>query len=254
MKPNGKVFFITGGASGLGEATVRYFTALDNKAAIIDMSEDRGQAITHELGDQTIFVKTDVTSETDMQAAVDATMEKFGRIDVLVACAGIGSGTKVFGKKGPHPLEAFNKVLQINVVGTFNAIRLVVEQMSKNEPNEEGERGVLITTSSTAAWEGQIGQTAYAASKGAINGMVLPIARELASLGVRIVSIAPGTMATPALLALPEKVQEGLAKMVPFPSRLGRPEEFAHLIGCVLENCMLNGTVIRQDAALRMQA
>jgi NAD(P)-dependent dehydrogenase (short-subunit alcohol dehydrogenase family) len=254
MKANGKVFFVTGGASGLGEAVVRCFAALGSKTVIVDMDEGRGKAIAGELGPNAVFAKTDVTDGAGMQAAVDTAVKAFGHIDVLVTCAGIGSGTKVLGKKGPHPLDAFNKVIQINVVGTFNAVRLVVEQMANNRPNEEGERGVIIATSSVAAWEGQIGQAAYAASKGAINSMVLPVARELAPTGIRMVGIAPGTMATPALLALPENVLEGLAKTVPFPSRLGRPEEFAHLVNAIVENSMLNGTVIRQDGAIRMQA
>jgi len=254
MKTTGQVVFVTGGASGLGEGAVRWFAGKGNKVVIADMNEERGKALEKELGENTLFVKVNVTDEAQMQEAVNKAIERFEKLTVLVTCAGIGSGTKVLGKKGVHPLDAFNKVIQINVIGTFNAIRLVAEQMAKNDPNEEGERGVIVCTSSIAAWEAQIGQTAYGASKGAIHGMILPIAREFASIGIRINAIAPGTMLTPQLQALPQEVLDGLAKMVPFPSRLGRPEEFAHLINSIVENVMVNGTIIRQDGAIRMQA
>lgn len=188
-----------------------------------------------------------------MQEAVNKVIERFGKIDILVTCAGIGPSNKVLGKTGVHSLDGFNKVIQVNLLGTFNAIRLAAEQMAKNEPNEEGERGIIVNTSSVAAWEGQIGQAAYSASKSAINGMVLPIAREFASKGIRVNAIAPGTFATPLLLSLPENVLEGLAKMVPFPSRLGRPAEFAQLVDSIVENTMINGEVIRLDGAIRMQ-
>jgi len=254
MKSKNKVVFVTGGSSGLGEATIRWFAERGNQVVILDLSEEKGRAIAKELGETSLFVKASVADEAEMQAAVNATMDRFGRIDVLVTCAGINSQDKVLSRKGVHSLDAFNKVIQINLVGTFNAIRLVSEQMAKNEPNEEGERGVIVCTSSVAAFDGQIGQVSYSASKGAINAIVLPIAREFASIGIRINAIAPGTFATPMLLALPENVLAGLAKMVPFPSRLGRPTEFAQLVNSIVENTMINGEVIRLDGAIRMQA
>lgn len=251
----GKVLFITGGASGLGEATVDWFAEKGNKVSIMDLSEENGNRIVAKYGeDNVIFCKGDVTSEEDMQAAIDATVDKFGRLDVCVCCAGIGSGTKIYGKRGVHPLSAFNKVIQIDLIGTFNAMRLAVEKMVNNEPNEDGERGIVICTSSIAAWEGQIGQVAYAAAKGGVNGMILPAARELTSNGIRVVGIAPGIVATPQLLALPEKVLDSLNKSVPFPNRLARPDEFAKMVEFLIEDAMMNGTVVRIDGALRMQA
>jgi NAD(P)-dependent dehydrogenase (short-subunit alcohol dehydrogenase family) len=254
MEMKGKSIFVTGGASGLGEATVRFFAAKDNYLTIADMDEGRSNKIVEELGKNVVFVKADVTSEADMQNAYQRAKDEFGRVDAAVACAGVGSGNKIYGKRGAHPLDAFNKVMQINAIGTFNVIRLGAAQMADNEPGEDGERGVIVVTSSIAAWEGQIGQIAYAASKGAINSMVLPAARELSEYGIRIAGIAPGTMATPALLALPENVLENLAGKTPFPRRLGSPGEFASLVNTIFENAMLNGTVIRQDGAMRMQA
>jgi len=253
MNSVNKVVVVTGGASGLGEATIRRFAGKGNKVVILDMAEERGKAIAKELGEKALFVKTNVTDGAEMQEAVNKVIERFGKIDILVTCAGIGPSNKVLGKTGVHSLDGFNKVIQVNLLGTFNAIRLAAEQMAKNEPNEEGERGIIVNTSSVAAWEGQIGQAAYSASKSAINGMVLPIAREFASKGIRVNAIAPGTFATPLLLSLPENVLEGLAKMVPFPSRLGRPAEFAQLVDSIVENTMINGEVIRLDGAIRMQ-
>lgn len=255
MEATGKVLFVTGGASGLGEATVEWFAQRGNKVGIMDLSEENGAKLVEKLGaDNVIFCKGDVTSEEDMQAAIDATVEKFGRLDVCVCCAGIGSGTKIYGKRGVHPLGSFNKVIQIDLIGSFNAMRLAVEKMVKNEPNADGERGVVIFTSSIAAWEGQIGQVAYSAAKGGVNGMVLPAARELADTGIRVVGIAPGIVATPQLLALPEKVFESLNKSVPFPNRMARPAEFAKMVEFMIEDAMMNGTVVRMDGALRMQA
>jgi len=254
LKTTGNVVFVTGGASGLGEATVRWFAAKGNKVVICDMSEDHGKALEAELGANALFVKTDVTSEADMQAAVDATVAKFGYIGVLVACAGIGSGTKVVGKKGPHPIDSFKKVIDIDLIGTFNAIRLIGDKMQTNEPNEDGERGVMILTSSVAAVEGQIGQSAYSAAKGAVNGLVLTCAREFTTIGIRINAISPGIMATPQLLALPQPVLDSLAASIPFPSRLGKPEEFAQTCDFIIACPIVNGTNIRIDGAIRMAA
>jgi len=253
MKAAESVIFLTGGASGLGEGTVRSFIGRGSKVGFVDLNSERGEALQRELGDNAFFVQANVADEEQMKSAVSAVAERFGRINGLVTCAGIGSGTKMLGSKGVHSLDAFTKVIQVNVIGTFNAIRFAAEQIAKNEPNEDGERGVIVCTSSIAAWEAQIGQTAYGASKGAIHGMILPIAREFASIGIRINAIAPGIMLTPQLQALPEPVLEGLAKMIPFPSRLGKPEEFAHLVNSIMENAMINGTIIRQDGAIRMQ-
>jgi NAD(P)-dependent dehydrogenase (short-subunit alcohol dehydrogenase family) len=250
---DGKVALITGGASGLGEASVRNFIANGGKAVILDLEEDRGQQLAAEYPGKTIFVKTDVVSEEGVQNAVDETLRAFGSIHVVVNCAGIGVPQKVLGKQGPHDLGFFNKVIQINLVGTFNVIRLAAEKMVNNEPDGQGERGVIINTASAAAFEGQIGQAAYSASKNGVVGMTLPIARELAEYGIRVMTIAPGIFETPMLMGLPEKVREALGKMVPFPPRLGRPAEFAQLVQQIVENTMLNGFTIRLDGAIRMQ-
>ncbi len=249
----GKVALITGGASGLGEASVRNFIAKGGKAAILDLDEVRGQQLAADFSGNAIFVKTDVVSEEGVQDAVDKTIRAFGSIHVVVNCAGIGVAQKVLGKQGPHDLGFFNKVIQINLVGTFNVIRLAAEKMVNNEPDSQGERGVIINTASAAAFEGQIGQAAYSASKSGVVGMTLPIARELAEYGIRVMTIAPGLFETPMLMGLPEKVREALGKMVPFPPRLGRPEEFAQLVLHIVENTMLNGYTIRLDGAIRMQ-
>lgn len=254
MKNTGNVLFITGGASGLGESVARWFAAKGNKIAIFDMDAEKGGALAAQLGADALFLPGDVTSEDDMQRAVDATVEKFGGITVLAACAGIGSGTRVVGKKGPHPLDSFRKVIEIDLVGTFNAIRLVADKMQHNQPNEEGERGVIICTSSIAATEGQIGQSAYSAAKGGVNGLILTCAREFAQLGIRINAVSPGIMGTPILLTLAPEVLEKLEAGIPFPSRLGKPEEFALMVESILTNPYLNGTNIRIDGAMRMQA
>ena len=254
MQNTDRVVFVTGAASGLGEACVRYYAKLGNKVAIADVTEEAGKALAEELGNNAIFVKCDVTSEADMQTAVDETVGAFGRIDVLVACAGIGSGIKVVGKKGPHPLSAFQRVIDIDLVGTFNAIRLCAEKMQNNEPNEDGERGVMILASSIAATEGQIGQSAYSAAKGGVNGLVLTCAREFTTLGIRINAISPGIMATPQLIALPDEVKEGLSKSIPFPARMGKPEEFAQTVDFIVTCPIVNGTNIRIDGAMRMTA
>jgi 3-hydroxyacyl-CoA dehydrogenase / 3-hydroxy-2-methylbutyryl-CoA dehydrogenase len=244
---------ITGGASGLGEAVVRTLTAVGSKAAILDLDENKGCSLAAELGDNTLFIKTDVSSEESVQTAISQTLKAYGAINLVVNCAGIAPAAKVLGKSGPHDLALFNKVIQVNLVGTFNVVRLAAEKMAENNPGQDGERGVIINTASVAAFEGQIGQAAYSASKGGIAGLTLPLARELASLGIRVVTIAPGIMETPMLMGMPDNVREALGKMVPFPPRLGRPEEYAMLVRQIVENKMLNGTTIRLDGAIRMQ-
>jgi NAD(P)-dependent dehydrogenase (short-subunit alcohol dehydrogenase family) len=248
------VAMVTGGASGLGEATVRSFVARGAKVAILDMSQDVGKKLAAELGaDKAIYINTNVADGDSVQNAVNATVEKFGGIHVVVNCAGIGVADKVLGKNGPASLENFSRVIQVNLVGSFNVIRLAAEKMTQNAPNEDGERGVIINTASVAAYEGQIGQSAYSASKGGLVSMVLPIARELAAYGIRVMGIAPGIFETPMLGQLPENVRMALGKMVPFPSRLGKPSEFARLALDIVENPMLNGYTIRLDGAIRMQ-
>jgi 3-hydroxyacyl-CoA dehydrogenase/3-hydroxy-2-methylbutyryl-CoA dehydrogenase len=246
------VAIVTGGASGLGEACVRNFVTNGAKVAIFDFAEERARKICSELGDAVLFCNTDVTDEKTVKAAVDQTMDSFGKIHIAINCAGVGDPAKVIGKEGPMPMDHFNRVLQINLVGTMHVIRLAAEKMLKNTPNEEGERGVIINTASIAAFEGQIGQAAYSASKAGVVGMTLPIAREFADYGIRVVTIAPGIFETPMLAGLPEKAREALYKMVPFPSRLGKPFEFALLVKQIIENPMLNACTIRLDAALRM--
>ena len=245
---------VTGGASGLGEACVRNIVAAGGKAAIWDLQADRAEKLIAELGPSVIFANTDVTSDESVQAAVKKTMEAFGAINCAINCAGVGDPGKVLSKKGPMPLAFFNRVVQINLVGTFNVIRLTVEQMVKNTPNEDGEKGVIINTASVAAFDGQVGQPAYSASKAGVVGMTLPLARECAEYGVRVMTIAPGLFNTPMLAILPKEAREALGKMVPFPPRLGDPSEYAKLAQHIIENPMLNGEVIRLDGAIRMAA
>ena len=245
---------VTGGASGLGEACVRNIVAGGGKAAIWDLQADRAEKLIAELGPSVIFANTDVTSDESVQAAVKKTMEAFGAINCAINCAGVGDPGKVLSKKGPMPLTFFNRVVQINLVGTFNVIRLTVEQMVKNTPNEDGEKGVIINTASVAAFDGQVGQPAYSASKAGVVGMTLPLARECAEYGVRVMTIAPGLFNTPMLAILPKEAREALGKMVPFPPRLGDPSEYAKLAQHIIENPMLNGEVIRLDGAIRMAA
>ncbi len=252
MNVNGCVAVVTGGASGLGEACVRMLADNEAKVVILDLATDKGEQVAAELGEQASFVNTNVTSEEDVQRAVEVAIDKFGAIHVAINCAGIGIPAKVLGKEGPMSMSNFDKVMKVNLMGTMNVIRLAGQKIATNSPNEEGERGVIINTSSIAAWEGQIGQTSYSASKAAITGITLPIAREFAGLGIRVVTIAPGLFDTPMLRGLPDKVKDSLARMVPFPSRFGRPSEFAMLAKHIIENPMLNGTTIRLDAALRM--
>jgi len=255
MQLQDKGVLVTGGASGLGEACVRLLTQAGAKVVIADLNSDAGIALSTEhshTGLSTLFAKTDVTDEESMRAAVRDAVETFGGLHVLINCAGIGVAERVLGKNGPHDLRSFSKVIQVNLIGTFNAIRLAAAEMTENVPNEEGERGVIINTASVAAFDGQIGQAAYSASKGGIVGMTLPIARELARFGIRVNTIAPGIFDTPLLGALPEPARISLGQQVPFPPRLGRPSEYAALAKHMIENVMLNGEVIRLDGALRM--
>jgi 3-hydroxyacyl-CoA dehydrogenase / 3-hydroxy-2-methylbutyryl-CoA dehydrogenase len=239
---------VAGGASGLGEATVRRLHAAGADVTIADLNEDKGAALASELGERARFVRADVTSDDDVQAAVAATPG----LRIGITCAGVGWAEKVAGKRGPHNRELFEKVIGINLIGTFNVLRFAAAAMLGNEPDDEGERGVLVNTASIAAFDGQIGQIAYSASKGAIVGMTLPAARDLASSGIRVNTIAPGTFDTPLLAGLPEASREALGAAIPFPSRLGRPDEYAALALHVVENPMLNGETIRLDGALRM--
>ncbi len=252
MNPNGATFLITGGASGMGEACVRRFAGQGARVVILDLAEEKGQALAAELGGNVAFVKTNVSSETEVQAAVDLALSRFGRVDVAINCAGIAPPAKTLGKEGPHALELFKKVIDINLVGTFNVIRLAAWAMNRNEPNKEGERGVIINTASVAAYDGQIGQAAYAASKGGLVSMTLPIARDLARHGIRVMTIAPGLFQTPLFDGLPAEAVASLGQQVPFPPRLGRPDEYAQLAQAILENPMLNGETIRLDGAIRM--
>ncbi|HUY04027.1 MAG TPA: 3-hydroxyacyl-CoA dehydrogenase [Rhodocyclaceae bacterium] len=250
MQIKDSVFIVTGGASGLGAGTARMLAAGGAKLVIADLNQAAGEALATELGAR--FHVTDVASEASAQAAVDLALSAYGAVNGLVNCAGIAIGEKVLGKEGPHALASFARVISINLVGSFNMIRLAAEAMSKGVPNAAGERGVIVNTASVAAYDGQIGQAAYSASKGGIVGMTLPIARELARFGIRVMTIAPGIFETPMLLGMPLEVQEALGKMVPFPQRLGKPAEYATLVRQIVENEMLNGEVIRLDGAIRM--
>jgi NAD(P)-dependent dehydrogenase (short-subunit alcohol dehydrogenase family) len=244
---------ITGGASGLGEATVRNIIRNGGKAVIFDQSEENGVRIQTELGDAVLFIKTDVTKEEDVLEAINKAAAYMGSINAVVNCAGIGIAEKVIGSNGIHNLSHFSKVIQVNLIGSFNVTRIAAEKMTRNEVNEQGERGVIINTASIAAFDGQIGQAAYSASKGGIVGMTLPIARELARYGIRVMTIAPGLFHTPMFNTLPQEAKDSLGKMVPFPSRLGYPSEYAQLVQSIVENPMLNGETIRLDGAIRMQ-
>ena len=252
MKIEGKTAIITGGASGLGEAVSRRLALLGAKVVLLDLNEVRGNALANELGDNVAFIKTDICSTEEIKQAIDFTKDKFGQIDIVVNCAGISSGIKTASKKGPHDLDYFKKVININLVGVFDVIRQAAYQMLQNDPNDEGGRGVMINTASVAAFDGQIGQVAYSASKAALVGMTLPVARDLSGDGIRICTIAPGLFNTPMMQALPEQVRIDLAKTVPFPQKLGDPDEFAMLAQQIIENPMLNGETIRLDGAIRM--
>jgi len=254
MELKGKTVIVTGGASGLGEACVRRFISGGANAAVLDLDIDKGRRLVDELGSRVIYLEADVTSEPSVQAAVDRTVTEFGGIHVVINCAGVGTPAKVLGKNGPMALEHFTRVLQINLSGTMNVIRLAAAKMVENTPNVDGEKGVVINTASAAAYDGQIGQAAYSASKAGVVGMTLPIAREFADYGIRVMTIAPGLFKTPMLESLPEKVQAALGQMVPFPQRLGKPSEFARLAEDIIKNPMLNGETIRLDGAIRMAA
>lgn len=252
MEIQGRTFFVTGGGSGLGAATVRCLAQEGANVLIADVDEEAGEELATDIGDGTRFVRTDVTDEASTHGAFDVAHNAFGGLHGLVNCAGIGPAEKVVGKRGVHSLDSFVKAVQVNLVGTFSPIRLAAPIMMENEPTEDGERGVIVNTASVAAYDGQIGQAAYSASKGGVASMTLPVARELAEHGIRVVTIAPGLFETPMLAALPEDAQESLGNQVPFPSRLGRPEEYAALVKHIVENQMLNGEVIRLDGAIRM--
>lgn len=245
-----KAIIVTGGGSGLGEATARTIAAAGGYPVILDLNEEKGQAVAEELNG--LFFKTNVAKEEDVQAAINGAIETYGSIQGVVNCAGIGTSTRVVGRKGVFPLDEFNFVLQVNLVGTFNVIRLATAAMISNEPNEHGERGVIVNTASVAAFDGQIGQAAYSASKGGIVGMTLPIARDLASHGIRVMTIAPGIFNTPLMGRAPQELKDALGKQIPFPPRLGESKEFAHLVKAIFENPMLNGETIRLDGAIRM--
>lgn len=249
MDIQGKVFIVTGAASGLGEGTARMLAANGGKVVLADLQEDRGQAVAAELGG--IFVRCDVTQEADGKQVVEAA-RGLGKLMGLVNCAGIAPAARTVGKTGAHALDLFSKVVSVNLIGSFNMIRLAAEAMSANEPEATGERGVLISTASVAAYDGQIGQAAYAASKGGVVGMTLPIARDLAKTGIRNMTIAPGIFGTPMLFGMPQDVQDALAASVPFPSRLGTPADYAKLVHQIVTNEMLNGEVIRLDGAIRL--
>jgi NAD(P)-dependent dehydrogenase (short-subunit alcohol dehydrogenase family) len=253
MQIKDSVFIVTGGASGLGAGTVRALVAAGGKAVIADLNKAGGEALAKELGGNARFAECDVSSEASAKAAVDLAVGAFGGLNGLVNCAGIAIGEKTVGKEGPHQLATFARVININLIGTFNMIRLAAEAMSRGQPNAAGERGVIVCTASVAAFDGQIGQAAYSASKGGVVGMTLPIARDLSRLGIRVMTIAPGIFETPMLLGMPPEVQDALGKMVPFPPRLGKPAEYAALALHIIQNEMLNGEVIRLDGAIRMQ-
>jgi NAD(P)-dependent dehydrogenase (short-subunit alcohol dehydrogenase family) len=252
MRISESVALVTGGASGLGEATVRLLAGTGGAVTILDRPGSAGEQLAGELGSRVAFCPADVTDEGQVREAVARTVERFGTVHVAVNCAGVGVAMRTITREGPHPLDLFTKVIQVNLIGTFNVLRLAAAQMAKNTPNDEAERGVIINTASVAAYDGQIGQAAYSASKGGVVGMTLPIARDLASLGIRVLTIAPGTFDTPMLAMAPEPLRQALAAQIPFPSRLGRPSEYAALVSHILENVMLNGETIRLDGAIRM--
>ncbi|MBX0358121.1 3-hydroxyacyl-CoA dehydrogenase [Halobacillus sp. Nhm2S1] len=247
------VAIVTGGASGLGEATVRKIARNGGKVVIADQNADKGEALAEELGSSVLFAKVDVTSADEIERMLQTAVETFGQVNTVINCAGIVTGEKVVGRNGPHRLESFSKIIEVNLIGTFNVIRLAAEKMQENEPNDFGERGVIINTASIAAYEGQIGQAAYSASKGGVAAMTMPISRELARHGIRVMAIAPGLFETPMFEQLPEEARDALGKATPFPSRLGKPYEYAKLALSILDNPMLNGEVIRLDGAIRLQ-
>ena len=252
MDLKGSAAFVAGGASGLGAATVRRLVAEGARVGIFDRNREVAEALAKELGEQALALAGDVTSEVDVSTAIASTIKAFGPLRTSVTCAGVGTAGRVLGKEGPHPLELFAKTIQVNLVGTFNVVRLAAAQMQTNTPNTGGERGVCVNTASIAAFDGQIGQAAYAASKGGVASMTLPLARELARVGIRVCTIAPGIFDTPMLAGLPEEARKSLGQQVPFPPRLGDPAEYAALVEHIARNTMLNGVTIRLDGALRM--
>jgi NAD(P)-dependent dehydrogenase (short-subunit alcohol dehydrogenase family) len=254
MQIQDHVFLVTGGSSGLGAACVRTLAGASGKVVIADLNKAAGEGLAAELGARVRFVSTDVADEASVQNAVTTAVQGLGGLHGAINCAGIGIAEKVLAKAAPHPLAAFAKVVNVNLIGTFNVIRLAAAVMSQGSPTAAGERGVIVNTASVAAFDGQIGQAAYSASKGGVVSMTLPIARELARFGIRVMTIAPGIFDTPMLAGLPEPARQSLGQQVPFPSRLGRPDEYAALVRHIIENEMLNGEVIRLDGALRMAA
>ena len=252
MQLDGRTVLVSGGASGLGAATAEMIVAAGGRVVIADIGESTGRAHAERLGSAAEFVRTDVTKSDDVQRCVDSAVQRFGAIHGVVCAAGVGTAERVLGKEGVQPLEHFTRVIDINLIGTFNVIRLAAAAMSTNAPTGSGERGVIVTTASVAAFDGQIGQAAYAASKGGIVALTLPLAREFARVGIRVMTIAPGTFDTPLLAGLPQAARESLAQQVPFPPRLGRPAEYASLVRHIFDNEMLNGEVIRLDGAIRM--
>jgi 3-hydroxyacyl-CoA dehydrogenase / 3-hydroxy-2-methylbutyryl-CoA dehydrogenase len=253
MKLKDVVAVITGGGSGLGEATAREFASAGAKIAILDLPVSPGAKVAESLGANAIFTPADVASADQAEAAIGEAVKKFGTVHIAINCAGIGRAMRTITKEGPHPLDLFSKVISVNLIGTFNVIRLAAAQMAKNQPvTADGERGVIVNTASVAAFDGQIGQAAYSASKGGVVALTLPVARDLSSIGIRVCTIAPGTFETPMLAGLPEPNRKALAAGIPFPQRLGRPQEYAALARQIVENEMLNGETIRLDGALRM--
>lgn len=247
-------FVVSGGASGLGEATSRMIVENGGNVVILDVNAETGNDLEAQLGDSVLFVQADITQEAAVVEALDTAIAKFGKIDGLINCAGLGPAKRILGKNGIHDLVFFQKIINVNLVGSFNTLRLVADKMQHNTPNEEGERGIIINTASVAAFEGQIGQAAYSASKGGIVSMTLPVARELARVGIRVMAVAPGIFETPLLASYTQEVRDSLGAQVPFPSRLGKPSEYALLVKSIIENVMLNGEVIRLDGSIRMAA
>jgi 3-hydroxyacyl-CoA dehydrogenase / 3-hydroxy-2-methylbutyryl-CoA dehydrogenase len=254
MEIKGLVALVSGGASGLGEATSRHLVGRGARVSICDVVEEKGRQLAGELGDSALFCRMDVTDETSVRAAVRSTVDRFGAVHAAISCAGVATPGKVLGREGPMDIQSFNRVVQINLVGTMNVIRFAAEQMAGNPPNEDGERGVLINTASIAGYEGQIGQAAYASSKAGVIGATLPVARELAQHGIRVVTIAPGMFETPMMAGMSDKVRESLLAITLFPKRLGKPPEFARLVAHIIDNPMLNGECIRLDGGVRMGA
>jgi NAD(P)-dependent dehydrogenase (short-subunit alcohol dehydrogenase family) len=254
MQVASRSFVVTGGASGLGAACVRRLIACNGSVVVADLNEAGGESLAAELGERAAFIRTDVTSAESGQGAIDAAIQRFGGLHGLIHCAGILGAARVVGRDGPHDLELFRKVIEVNLIGTFNMLRLAAAAMSLNVPDAQGERGVIINTASVAAFEGQIGQAAYAASKGGVASLTLPAARELARFGIRVVAIAPGIFDTAMMQAAPDAVRQSLADQAAFPPRFGRPDEFAQLVQQIVENSMLNGCTVRLDGGVRMGA